>query len=280
MSSMVNVNAENAQQTAVIAGKAAQDAQEGSRAVNETVTAMKSISEKILVIEEIAGQTNMLSLNAAIEAARAQEHGKGFAVVSAEVRELAKSTKKAAKDINQLSVSNIEIAEKTGTVLIEMVSGIQKTAELIRDISASGTEQAGGISEVNKAILQLDQIIQQNAALTEEMAVTSRKFSAQAETLLETASFFRIPESVNKYMKENTETGDDGSQKILIDLENMSESERMILMKYIRPSDIGDTGETYENFRDISDVNLGDKNGDKRVIEAEANRDEQEFEEY
>jgi len=195
MSSMISQNAENARQTAAIAMQAAQDALEGGNAISETVQAMKSISEKIRIIEDIARQTNMLALNAAIEAARAGDHGKCFAVVSAEIRKLAEKSHNAAKSINSLSETNIGIAEKTGSLMTGMVQGIQKTSELVQEISVSGQEQAAGIVQVNKAIQQLDQIIQQNAAATEEMAAASQDFSRQAARLLEAASFFRIPES-------------------------------------------------------------------------------------
>lgn len=191
MGSMVTMNADNARETAAIAMKTAKDTKEGKEAVNETVEAMKIISEKIRIIEEIARQTNMLALNAAIEAARAGDHGKGFAVVAAEVRKLAERSQNAAKQINSLSISNLKIAEKAGVLLEDMVSGIQKTAELVQEISASSEEQSDGISQVNKAIQQLDHIIQQNAASTEEMAAGSRDFSAQAERLLQAASFFK-----------------------------------------------------------------------------------------
>ncbi|QTA82970.1 Methyl-accepting chemotaxis protein signailling domain-containing protein, HAMP-domain-containing [Desulfonema limicola] len=191
MGSMVSMNADNARQTASIAMKTAKDTEEGKAAVSETVEAMKIISEKIRIIEEIARQTNMLALNAAIEAARAGDHGKGFAVVAAEVRKLAERSQNAAKQINSLSISNLGIAEKAGILLENMVSGIQKTAELVQEISASSEEQADGISQVNKAIQQLDHIIQQNAAATQEMAAGSRDFSDQAERLLQSASFFR-----------------------------------------------------------------------------------------
>jgi len=195
MSSMVTQNADNARETAAIAMKAAQDAREGGKAMGDTVLAMKRISEQIRIIEEIARQTNMLALNAAIEAARAGEHGKGFAVVAAEVRKLAEHTQKAAKEIGTLSISNVEIAENAGILLKEMISGIQKTSELVQEISASGAEQAGGIEQVNKAVQQLDQVIQRNAASTEEMASASREFSSQAERLLKIASFFKIDET-------------------------------------------------------------------------------------
>jgi len=191
MDGMISQNADNIRQTATIAMKAANDANEGKKAVSETVVAMRSISERIRIVEEIARQTNMLALNAAIEAARAGEHGKGFAVVAAEVRKLAERSQKAAKEINELSVSSVDISEKAGRHLEEIVSEIQKTAELVQEISSSGTEQSNGITQVNKAIQQLDQIIQQNAASTEEMAANARDFSAQAEQLLNIASFFK-----------------------------------------------------------------------------------------
>ncbi len=191
MDGTISQNADNIRQTATIAMKAAQDANEGKKAVSETVVAMRSISERIRIVEEIARQTNMLALNAAIEAARAGEHGKGFAVVATEVRNLAERSQKAAKEINELSVSSVAIAEKAGRHLEEIVSEIQKTAELVQEISSSGTEQANGITQVNKAIQQLDQIIQQNAASTEEMAANARDFSVQAEHLFNIASFFK-----------------------------------------------------------------------------------------
>ncbi|MDM8516836.1 methyl-accepting chemotaxis protein [Desulfobacterales bacterium HSG16] len=196
MSSIIGQNADNARQTAVIAAKAAQNAQEGGKAMGDTVLAMESISEKIMIIDEIARQTAMLSLNASIEAARAQEHGKGFAVVAQEVGKLSKRTQQAAKAINELSVSNIEIAGSAGIMIKEMVTGIRQTADLVQEISASCSEQAGGIDQVNTAIQQLDQVIQHNAASTEEMASGSRDFASQAEGLLKSVSFFNFPEDM------------------------------------------------------------------------------------
>ena len=191
MNSSVLQNADNAKQTASISEKAAREASEGGKAVSDTVKAMKSIAEKIVIIEAIAGQTNMLALNAAIEAARAGEHGKGFAVVATEVRNLAERSRTAAKEISTLSQESVNIAERAGKVMEEMVPQIQKTSELIQEINVSSSEQARGIEQVTKAIEQLDKAIQQNAAASEEMASTSEELSSQAESLKEVSGFFK-----------------------------------------------------------------------------------------
>jgi methyl-accepting chemotaxis protein len=192
MAANIRQNADNALQTEKIAIKSAQDAQEGGKAVAETVGAMKQIAEKINIIEEIARQTNLLALNAAIEAARAGEHGKGFAVVAAEVRKLAERSQNAAGEIGELSGRSVDIAEKAGEMLARMVPDIQRTAELVQEIAAASKEQDTGAEQVNQAIQQLDQVIQQNASASEEMASTSEELSSQAEQLQDTIGFFKV----------------------------------------------------------------------------------------
>jgi len=192
MSSNIKQNAENAQQTEKIALKSAEDAKEGGNAVTETVDAMKEIASKISIIEEIARQTNLLALNAAIEAARAGEHGKGFAVVASEVRKLAERSQTAAAEINKLSASSTKVAERAGEMLSKIVPDIQKTAELVQEISASSNEQNGGAQQINSAIQQLSQVIQQNATASEQMASTAEELSSQAEQLQDAISFFKL----------------------------------------------------------------------------------------
>ncbi len=191
MSSNIRQNADNAIQTEKIAVKSATDAREGGQAVVQTVHAMKDIAGKISIIEEIARQTNLLALNAAIEAARAGEHGRGFAVVASEVRKLAERSQKAAAEISELSSSSVEVAEKAGEMLTKMVPDIQRTAELVQEISASSREQDTGAEQINKAIQQLDQVIQQNAGASEEMASTAEELASQAEQLQATIAFFK-----------------------------------------------------------------------------------------
>ncbi|MES0363690.1 MAG: methyl-accepting chemotaxis protein [Desulfobacteria bacterium] len=198
MSSNIKQNAENAQQTEKIAVKAAEDTIEGGTAVTQTVAAMNEIAEKISIIEEISRQTNMLALNAAIEAARAGEHGKGFAVVAAEVRKLAERSQTAAAEIIQLSSSSVEVAQKAGGMLEQMVPDIRKTAELVQEIAAASGEQNDGANQVNRAIQQLDQVIQQNASAAEEMSSTAEELASQAEELQASIGFFRIDNGQSK----------------------------------------------------------------------------------
>lgn len=192
MASNIQQNTQNAQTTEEIAIKSAADAKESGSAVNEAVSAMKNIAEKISIIEEIARQTNLLALNAAIEAARAGEHGKGFAVVAAEVRKLAERSGNAAGEISELSATTVNVAEKAGDMLENLVPNIQKTAELVQEISSASAEQNSGADQISKAITQLDSVIQQNASASEEMASTSEELSAQSLQLENTMSFFKV----------------------------------------------------------------------------------------
>lgn len=192
MAANIRKNAENARETEQIALKAAADAASGGDAVTSTVVAMKEIADKIGIIEEISRQTNLLALNAAIEAARAGEHGKGFAVVAAEVRKLAERSQVSAAEISELSASSVAVAEQAGSMLDVIVPNIQRTAELVQEITAASMEQDTGAEQINRAIQRLDQIIQQNASASEEIASTSEELSGQADQLQTMMGTFRL----------------------------------------------------------------------------------------
>jgi len=212
MSSNIKQNADNAQQTDKIANKSAKDAQESGKSVLEAVSAMKEIADKISIIEEIARQTNLLALNAAIEAARAGEHGKGFAVVAAEVRKLAERSQKAAGEINQLSTSTLRVSEKSGEMLDKLVPDIQRTAELVQEITAASKEQDTGAEQINKALQQLEQVIQQNASAAEEMAATTEELTGQSDQLVSALSFFRTDDEDGEPVRTNGGSRSGGSR--------------------------------------------------------------------
>jgi len=197
MNSSIKQNADNAMETKKIAVKTAEYARESGESVEKAVNAMKEIASKISIIEEIARQTNLLALNAAIEAARAGEHGKGFAVVASEVRKLAERSQQAAAEINELSVSSVRMAETVGEAIRKLIPEIQRTAELVQEISASSNEQAKGVEQISKALQQLDQVVQQNASAAEELASTSEELASQSDQLKYAISFFKINSGEN-----------------------------------------------------------------------------------
>jgi methyl-accepting chemotaxis protein len=164
--------------------------------VTETVEAMVAIAERIGIVEEIAYQTNLLALNAAVEAARAGEHGRGFAVVAAEVRKLAERSQKAAKEIRSLASSSVKVAERSGTLLEALVPSIRKTARLVQQVAAVSREQASGVMQMNRAMVQVDQVTQRNASAAEELSSTAEELAAQAESLQQMMTFFRVAEQI------------------------------------------------------------------------------------
>jgi methyl-accepting chemotaxis protein len=192
MAASINQNTENAKVTDGMAAKAAKEAGEGGVAVKQTVSAMKEIANKIGIIDDIAYQTNMLALNAAIEAARAGDHGKGFAVVAAEVRKLAERSQVAAQEIGELAETSVKTAETAGKLLDEIVPSIAKTSDLVQEITAASQEQSSGVSQINTAMNQMNQITQQNASASEELAATAEEMTGQTEQMQNLMSFFKI----------------------------------------------------------------------------------------
>jgi len=220
MSGSVSESAKNAEITNKLAEEAAKMASDGGEAVSKTVSAMQEISEKISIIEDIAYQTNLIALNAAIEAARAGEHGKGFAVVAAEVRKLAKRSQVSAQEISSTATASVKVSEKAGQLITGVVPKIQETAKLVQDISNASKEQDIGISQINTAMTELDQLTQTNAASSQELASASEELSGQAESLADMMRFFKVNESAsmmgsnrvpitNSYKSSNTQSSND-----------------------------------------------------------------------
>ncbi len=215
MASTVKQNSENAQQANQLAISARSIATDGGAIAGQAVEAMArieqsstKISEIIGVIDEIAFQTNLLALNAAVEAARAGDAGKGFAVVASEVRSLAQRTSVAAKDIKGLIVESgrqvkdgVKLVDNAGASLGEIVKSINRVADIVAEIAAASREQSTGVEEINKAVVQMDQMTQQNAALVEESAAASRTLQDEAQSMYDKMSAYTIGDSVREERK-------------------------------------------------------------------------------
>jgi methyl-accepting chemotaxis protein len=195
MGATIKQNSESSQVTETLSRSSARSVEEGAISVLQSVESVKKISGKIGIIDEIARQTNLLALNAAIEAARAGEAGKGFAVVASEVRKLAERSQSASAEIMALAVENREIAERAGTGIMAVVPDIKRTADLVQEISAAAREQDSGVSQIAKAMMQLDSVIQQNASTAEEMAGMAEELAGQAQALSEAVAFFKVEAS-------------------------------------------------------------------------------------
>jgi len=161
--------------------------------MREAIAALDLITQKISIISEIATETNLLALNASIEAARAGDAGRGFAVVASEIRGLAERSQGAAREIVTLTSSGRRITELSERALAELVPSIERTTAIIRSVVTAAAEQSDGVGEVSRAMGEVDQGTRQNAAAAQELAATAQALSAEAESLQRLIDFFRVP---------------------------------------------------------------------------------------
>ena len=185
-------NAENMHVAEKFVKKAVDEIKNNDENVNNTVKALQNISEKISVINEITFQTNLLSLNAAVEAARAGQYGKGFAVVAAEVGKLAERSKNSSSDVEQLSISGIKIAQTTQNNSNKLIPNIQTTDKLIHEVALTGLELKEGVNQINNAVMQLNKVANQNTSMAQNMSTSSSKVSEEADYLKSSINFFKI----------------------------------------------------------------------------------------
>jgi len=202
MAANINQTTENSRVAEQIAISANDKLAAVAKAVQNTVESMRLIDEKISIIDDIAEKTDLLAVNAAIEAARAGSSGKGFAVVAHEVRQLAENSSKASSEINIISDESVKVAEEAGRLMQELIPEIQNTSNLIQDITAASLEQNSGADQINGAVQQLTSTVQQNSASSEELAASANQMSNEAQQLKQIIAFLKTDEGADESIEE------------------------------------------------------------------------------
>lgn len=210
MLATISQNTENAIEAQKIALKAEKGIVHGKETMHKNLEAMKEIAERIEIINDIAEKTDLLAINAAIEAVRAGEYGKGFSVVASEIRKLAESTQVAAIKIVELSEYGLQISEKSGKLLEEIVPAVQNTSQIVQEIAAASQEQESNVNQINSAIQQLNDVTQQNTSTAEELATSSEELASQSSVLNDLVSYFIIDskDKTNKLDKVKAQIAD------------------------------------------------------------------------
>lgn len=256
MVAAINQNTENTKQTEKMAIKAEKGAIEGQKASNETMKTMRNIEEKIFVINSIAEKTDLLAINAAIEAARAGQLGKSFAVVASEVRTLAENTQRSATEIIKLIVSSVKIAEKSGSILTEIVSDVQNTSRLVQEVTEASIEQNTNANQINKAIQEFNMVLQQNTSTSEELSTGAEELASQSFDLKKAISFFNLEGDVNEISQIQNDV-----------MQYMIEAFKNAKNKKIGDFEIKITEKLKDENKKFTDINLDNSLEDDRDFE-------------
>jgi methyl-accepting chemotaxis protein len=194
MNALIARNAEHGHDMRRMAERGATSMTESGAAMRDTVAMMRAILDRAAIMDDIASQTTVLSLNALIEAARAGEHGRGFSVVATEVRELAVRSQEAAEGIRELASRSQLVTTRSESLLAETLDSTRQTTEIVQQVSAASADQAEGIAEVNAAMKRVDGVTSRNSEAAEDLAATAQEMAAQAEALDDLVRFFRLEE--------------------------------------------------------------------------------------
>ncbi|HWJ24146.1 MAG TPA: methyl-accepting chemotaxis protein [Gemmatimonadaceae bacterium] len=198
MNALITRNAEHGHEMRRMAERGATSMAESGAAMRDTVTMMRAILDRIAIMDDIANQTTVLSLNALIEAARAGEHGRGFSVVATEVRELAVRSQEAAESIRELASRSQVVTTRSESLLAETLDSTRQTTEIVQQVSSASADQAHGIAEVNAAMRRVDGVTTRNSEAAEDLAATAQEMAAQAEALDDLVKFFRFDEELER----------------------------------------------------------------------------------